>query len=672
MGLYMLITVLAFTTFSYIANAEAKASWQQKHKKLKGSIEFVEYQPGRHLPGLIESPRPILPGEGFLARVMIYPDPTDVKLYFFNEKDQEISGPVKSFETSEFGHYFFSGKFPDVPFYAKFLIKLPKNKSHKWYLNPELFKPRTDLISYKFKAKLSQTQSARELLYQEIFKPLGVLSSGPTVFCPIGRRLQQFFKSSGKQQTFSFYTRYSLGHEAEEKNQCYLEVLQKPNSDKIIEYTATDRYWNRAQCEEYRSGITTYGPKARVEKSLAFLGSSCEGTQEGTKLRLRIAFSNNPDFKFPNVPKISRLKPLSIQKTFSNKIQLEEICSIYEGVLANLRTPIDLSYEKSGKALIFLRDGKFASFQIPDCKVIARYSKANFHYQPISRDGTGIFSENDIFDSKSKKGIRTFGLEKENGKLILLNPPEKFDRSNLDFPKISADGSSVIWEQKIKIKNGNRTHDEWNYFIQDLDGNKVKETPYSRSKMNLTMFDMERKSFWAYQRSQGLVLFNLDGKIIEGPLKIAGVDPDSRSKIIFFPGKKMNWVAWNAAVLRDSTPFVTWETDHGSGSYNFNEKGRIHSLSVSGNGRYIAVAHANRPGFMTGTMDFLFSLISTATGEIIYVKKIAVGSDSGNPRHDVSFLGNDYIAYNNLVKKGNGLSVDSVALFKIKKFQPPF
>lgn len=354
------------------------------------------------------------------------------------------------------------------------------------------------------------------------------------------------------------------------------------------------------------------------------------------------------------------------QITLPNQIQLEKLCSIKEGFLSYSKLPMDLSVEKAGKALLFLNDGRYAVFRAPDCKIISRYSTASFLNNIISRDGTVLFSKDRSFGSsyvKNNKG--TFGLETHDGKVIALTPPENFDQRNSEFPKISIDGSAVLWKV---------TGEKRKYYIQDKAGKQMpgplvwdRGTPY--------LFDMKQKTYVSIS-GDSLKLLNWDGEIIAGPQKI----PEAKLYLSYDPPIKLlsgdlkNWVGWETALVSEMAPegpFVIWNTGAGKGRYDFGKMCRVSNVSVSADGLYIAVAHMKYPDkigriIFSKKVEFIVTLISTATGEIVYEKILAAGNDSGMVSHRVAFLKNDFIAINNTVA-GEWAQTDSVNLFKIIK-----
>lgn len=355
----------------------------------------------------------------------------------------------------------------------------------------------------------------------------------------------------------------------------------------------------------------------------------------------------------------------------AEQIQLKKLCSITEGHLFHSKSPIDLSLEKSGKALLFLNDRRSAVFEAPDCKILSRYSNADFANNTISKDGSGLFSKDRGYGSKyTKKGIGVFGLETRDGKLITLTPPKKFNQTNAEFPKISLDGSAVIWQLIEKKKEGNRTRVEIDYVIHDLSGKPVKG-PSKWEGGNPSMIDMEHKTYIASSRD-GISLLDWNGEIIGGPVSIPGVSLGfSHSPPIKVLSRDLNtWVAWDTGMMSmidGGRPFVLWKTERGQGRYELEEGGMISNVSVSGDGHYVGVAYKSSPGFFSKKVDFLVTLISTETGKVVFNEVIESGMPSGMVSHKIALLKNDFIAINNIQTKNNWAQTDSVILYKINQ-----
>lgn len=378
-----------------------------------------------------------------------------------------------------------------------------------------------------------------------------------------------------------------------------------------------------------------------------------------------------PDINFSEKILIASSKqPKTLQKnSHIKKVQLEKLCSIEEGHLFYSKTPLDLSFEKSGRGLLLLNDRRAAVFRAPDCKILSRYSEADFANNVVSKDGSGLFSKDRGYGSEyTDKGIGTFGLETKEGEVIELIPPKNFNEKNAEFPKLSADGSAVLWQLVEKKKGGHRYDLKFSYLIQDKNGKRLKGpsiwkrgTPY--------MFDMEQKIYMIYARD-GLNLLNWEGEILDGPLKIPGVSLGySHNPPIKFPtGNLKNWVAWETGLVEmmaPEGPYVLWRTEAGNGRFDFGKGSRINNVSVSGDGLYIGVAHLARAGFFTRDVDFKITLISTATGKPVYKKILATGQESGMVSHRVLFLKDDFIAINTIVGE-TWPKTDSVNLYKIE------
>jgi hypothetical protein len=643
--------------------------WMKKYKKnylmnYGGlfSFEFVEQRGRSGHQSMFEMLRPPVAGERFLSQVIITGSATDVELYFIGENGKKVSSQIKFVHSENSSQFYFSGTFPKHSFFAAISINFKNSKSRQWFLSPQRFVPRIDLTSYKFRMDPNQQSDWT-----------GHSEKMPTEWiCQPGQGLAHAFKPEEPSERHSFYIRHSMPFGIEEDKQCYLEVLQEKGNFSIGEFVTTDQYMTQSECARFKSLLTLFGSRTRAGNSFAFLDSSCQGQEKSAFLRLRIGFSKKPDFNFPDAP---MAKKESIpKKAVVNQVRLEELCSIQDGFLPYHKTPIDLSLENSGRALIRFKDKISAVFQAPDCKIVARYSKTDFGDRTISRNGTSLYVKRRSYGKKNgKENKEKFGLEKSNGEVVVLTPPKDFDQTNSEFPKVSMDGNAVIWKQKFVTKIGRGTRIQFGYLIQDLKGKVIREIRFPLGELKKTpkiySFDMKQKIFYAFLNNKGLAVFDLEGKLLEGPVNMPGVNLySSNPPAKFFSGKKRSWVGWNKGVKFRPTdhPFLIWETDFGKGRFDFEDQGEISSVSVSGDGRFIAVTHNGKGDVLMGRRDLFLSLISTGNGEKIYTKLIGKGNQPGMLEHQVAFLKNDFIAYNRIKTEKHWVATDGVVLMKIK------
>lgn len=663
-----------------------RSPWMEEYKK-NGLLKahFVEMYAGRHGMSILPVIRPPIPGEKFQMKVDISGTFKKVDIFLLNEKGETFDKPFQMPQHARSDDILFTGKFPSQSFYIMATVHFANTSSPLKLLNPNKVIPRTDLASYNFKLKLDpDSQLMKQAMRGKSFSLQEKIKIMTGSICTGAKMLESQLnpealillkKSMGKMQddefdfsqpvpitlpTFSIQSSINWGTKSVE---CNLNVLHKRGTFDTREFISKDPQWSEEECKGFQMLIGAFETQSRSGNAYAFQTSSCHNTGKDHRLKLQIATSKNSDFKFPAAKTATPESPKPEQTPVSTgSIQLKKLCSIPGMLNSFYNTPIDLSLEQAGKAVVDT-GGEYKAYltQAPDCKIVGRYKTPGFLNNTISRNGFNLFDKNRIFSKNSPIG--DFGLETPEGGVTPLTPPENGDRKAAEFPKISVDGSAVIWKTQNEKNHAS-------YLIQDLQGKTLKEFPGRFLK--IYMVDMTRKTMVGYNHKTGLGFYDLDGKPLGTYLKIPGISlfQSHRPPIKWFKGKngKRNWVAWNRAHLGvpgEGKPRILWDTDFGKGQYELGSGEALEGVSVSGDGRFIAIAYISRGSSMTQKADIMIGLISTSNSQRVFTQKLAGGRRFGPLPHAVAFLGDRYLAYNPMTVKEGTLRPQPTVLFEI-------
>ena len=666
---------------------------REKNQRGFDKVHFVDFFAARHGAALLPTPHPYVPGDKFLLEVSFFSRWDKVDVFLLNSKGETLDKPLpmpqhlKSLSMVSEALYF-AGRFPRQPFYISARVRSDGNSSPQKFLYLKKITPRNDLVSYTFKLNLDPKSE----LMQQAMRGKNVSPEQKREFmvqgvCMGSQMLERMLnpqEQNGLEKMFdqiaeneldisktlpitlpTFFVRTVLIGGKNPNLDCSLHVVQEKGTFSSREFVSNDPQWSTRECRGFQQVLAAFETRAQTGKTYAFLDSTCFNTGQDYRLKLQIATSSDPDFKFP-AAKTATLEPPKPASAVSsaNSIQLKKLCSIPGLLNPYYNTPIDLSLEQSGKAVVDT-GGKWKAYLVraPDCKISGRYLIPGFLNNTISRNGLHLYDQRIQSSENGPTGI--LGIEHPEGWVTPLTPPENTDRRAAEYPKISVDGSAVIWRTLINKK-------QRGYLIQDLKGRTLKELPLQF--LEIYQVDMVQKTMIVYDHQAGLGLYDLEGKPLGTYLKIHGISlfQSHRPPIKWFKGKngKRNWVAWNKADLGgpgESKPRVLWETDLGKGQYELGSGEALESVSVSGDGRFIAIAYTSRGSAMTQKKDFMISLLSTENGKPIYTQKLGNGKTVGSMPHAVAFLGDRFLVYNPMKVEKDYVQPQSAVLFEIQE-----
>ena len=661
----------------------------KKNKRGLHKAHFVEMQLPTGSQHLFPSRRTLVSGQGFILKTTIIGHVDHVDGFLMSEEGKKIA-QLTMLPHNRYLHndYFFTGTLPDQPFFIMAAVQFKNKPSVERIVDTKRIKPRTDIDSFVFTFQ-PDTHSKEFKNFQPGKSKAEKVGAFSQHKCRYGQKLtpslyqgaegyiQHSLYSDSNTNIPSlpipfFYIRHSLGRGIEANSLCYLEIHQRRNQSGEMTYATDFRNWTMKECKEYQNFFQQFGPRAQEGERYAFQNATCFNSDKGVNLKLRIGFSKKPDLIFPNESTTTQKKNFWRVKKSDGEIHLKKLCEIKGWHLPdNYETPVDLSFERSGRALIRNHLNEKAILQFPNCNIISNYNKHNFATLAFSLDR---YERN--FPKIQGNRYRDDGIfeVEKNRRVIPLTPPEFFHHGYQDFPKLSVGGDAVIWQRKLNTSyhiDGRLKHHRESYLIQNLKGETLHDLRFPLGELEtapkIYLLDMKEQDFLAYVEYKGFAKFDFKGKRKGKFFKIPQESLSfGRTPLKLFRGihKPINWVVWSGGDYKD--PYIAWDTDFGTGRSYFKTSDTILNVAVNGNGRYIAVAYRTRRNLITKKENYILTLLSTENGERVYTESVIKYRRSLNIEHGVAFLENSYLAYNQYTDKGKRRGVH-VVVFEIKK-----
>ena len=314
-----------------------------------------------------------------------------------------------------------------------------------------------------------------------------------------------------------------------------------------------------------------------------------------------------------------------------------EECRVQDAYLPVVKTPPDLSLERTGRAFIArLPNSDMGILQMPGCEVTelgVRWNNYSPRIHSVAAMGAVLYSLHD----RTTDAWSWWVLEGPTSKPAPLTPPPHADYPE---PILSSDGQWVAWVQRIPVE-GRQMRPA--VFVEPLYGGDpitIDLASLAPATFRLHHFDYEDDEIVVTRREEEFFSLGLDGAVRWGPWNPEHVKAWVGTRRHLQDG----WVAWDA--YRDEQEYqLAWSLPPREERHIIQRGYSIESAAVDPEGRYIAVSIGGRYTF--SMPDSVYVLTTSNTREVFrrYLPQYN--------RSQVAFLGSEFFAY----KDGNDIRV---------------
>lgn len=317
--------------------------------------------------------------------------------------------------------------------------------------------------------------------------------------------------------------------------------------------------------------------------------------------------------------------------------ELKQACFAADVSLMQVNTGVSLSLAKSGKA--WVRDHHLtgaAILSMPGCKVekVADFTRGD--YRSVNVAGEVLF--------ETYKQVHLYSKAGSASSHELISPA---DTRNW-HPILTTRGGQLAWLDRAATGNQGKPH---LIRLRDIDDPTQQQTIEVDvpPRASLSLMEADPPYFTIARNLDEIIVVNADGKVVWGPILPPGVE---NAVWGFRRIGSDGWVAWDGYRDKGQRRLV-WSLEDGKGEIIMPRGRKIESAAVSPDGRHIAYAtEANSYFHAEGRLVVL----RTTDGSIAYRRRLPQFA-----RLQLSFLGNDHLAFRNYADGPKGTAVYRIA-----------
>ena len=313
-----------------------------------------------------------------------------------------------------------------------------------------------------------------------------------------------------------------------------------------------------------------------------------------------------------------------------DKSSWTEVCSVDGFSLDPVRGGVSRGFERRGEAWVRQDNGsQYGILQVPACTVepvaIPDLPIAPGLHQALP-DGSVVFVTMERGVAVQKYWLLRRGAD---APLLLGSSSGQTD----GVPLVSDDGGWVAWTMRTAAR-------EASLRIEPLAGGEAivfSHPLLQNTTLVVVELDMTTREVVVNRDLTEFVSLRLDGTIVWGPLKPGAISAQTDT----FRYLDRQWAGWDAYV-EDVRYRLGWSTQSGTGTYEAPKGRSITSAAMDARGRYVAASTTT--ALSIGSIADTVVTLNTADGSEVFRKSLPMYA-----RSQVSFLGDSYFAYSDLV-----------------------